>query len=103
MSEEKGDRLKGLGVQDAVAGAAAMGRALSGEVGPEAQVTTPRPWQWEWNGQNNIVVFFNTGGLHSVEVAKLYCDAQNEDERATIEADAELLCRAVNAYSPEDL
>ncbi len=62
---------------------------------------TPRPWAWEWDCENNITIFQPSESLQPVEVAQVYCeDDKNEKARANCEADAALICAAVNTFDP---
>ncbi len=67
--------------------------------------STPRPWKWQWTDVNQITIFHNEeGALHGQVVATLARNegefppkrATTEEQKETMEADAELLCRAVN-------
>ncbi len=62
---------------------------------------TPRPWRREWDCENNITIFQPSENLNSVEVAQVYCENhKSEEAKANCEADAALICAAVNTFDP---
>jgi hypothetical protein len=67
----------------------------------DPEKATPRPWAWEWDCENNITIFQPSLGLHSVEIASVYCENHKSDKaKANCEADAELIVAAVNTHDP---
>lgn len=66
---------------------------------------TLRPWKWTWTDVNEITIYHNAeSDLHGQVVAKLSRNggefppkrATTEKQTEQMEADAELICRAVN-------
>ena len=61
--------------------------------------STPTPWRWEWDTENSILIYNNSTEEGNLEVAQIYLDGDYEvqEYRDEAEANAQLICDAVNS------
>ncbi len=62
----------------------------------------PRPWSWEWDALNNIVIYQVTTGLHSTVVAEVGIeDSESDEQKRQAEDTADLIVTLVNRQHAE--
>jgi hypothetical protein len=61
-----------------------------------------RPWAWEWDALNNIVIYQVTTGLNSTIVAEVgIADSENDEQKREAEDTADLIVTLANKHHEE--